>query len=295
MGNTNHYNQDRRKSICFIITPIGNEADPIRRHIDGLIDECIVPVLSDKYDVHVSHRMSMPGSITNQIIAEIYNADLVIANLTNLNANVMYELAFRHAIRKPAIIIMQKDSGTLPFDTISERTIFYTNDFKGAIELKENIKNAVDALKSADDSIIDNPIYTALEKIKVTEQVIKDIALKDGDDANAFNYIISSLQRLDEKVSMALKIPAQAMNSNYEEDIYIHDVPGNTIDAFTVLVHNSLFNYMKEKGLRFHFNTTFENGLFHITFRSKEIIDMELIIAYLSKIMPYAIDQLPFK
>ena len=113
MDHGNHFVQDKKK-VCFIITPIGNETDPIRRHIDGLIDECIVPVINDRYDVHVSHRMTMPGSITNQIIAEIYNADLVVANLTNLNANVMYELAFRHAIRKPAIIIMQKDSGMLP-------------------------------------------------------------------------------------------------------------------------------------------------------------------------------------
>ena len=291
----NHYVNDRKKKICFIITPIGNETDPIRRHIDGLIDECIVPVIHEKYDVHVSHRMSMPGSITNQIIAEIYNADLVVANLTNLNANVMYELAFRHAIRKPAIIIMQKDSGTLPFDSISERTIFYTNDFKGAIELKENIKNAIEALKNADDNIIDNPIYTALEKIKVTEQVIKDIALKGGDDANAFNYIITSLQRLDEKVNMALKIPAQALNSLCEEELYIHDVPGNTIEAFTILVHNSLFSYMKEKGTRFTFNTSYENGLFHIFLKSKDIFDLDHIVAYLGRIMPYSIDQQPFR
>ncbi len=291
----NHFVQDRKKKVCFIITPIGNETDPIRRHIDGLIDECIVPVINDKYEVHVSHRMSMPGSITNQVIAEIYNADLVVANLTNLNANVMYELAFRHAIRKPAIIIMQKDSGTLPFDTISERTIFYTNDFKGAIELKENIKNSIEALKSAEDSIVDNPIYTALEKIKVTEQVIKDISLKGGDDANAFNYIITSLQRLDEKVNIALKTPVQVINNAYEEELYIHEVPGNTIEAFTILVHNTLFAYMKEKGMRFTFNTGFENGLFYIALRSKDLLDLDNIAAYLGRIMPYTISQQPFR
>ena len=58
--------------------------------------------------------------------------------------------------------------------------------------------------------------------------------MKGGDDANAFNYIITSLQRLDEKVNMALKMPTQAINNAYEEELYIHEVPGNTIEAFTI-------------------------------------------------------------
>ena len=35
--------QDR----CFIITPIGDDSDPIRRHIEGIIDAAIRPALCD--------------------------------------------------------------------------------------------------------------------------------------------------------------------------------------------------------------------------------------------------------
>ena len=38
--------QDR----CFIITPIGDDSDPIRRHIEGIIDAAIRPALCDKYE-----------------------------------------------------------------------------------------------------------------------------------------------------------------------------------------------------------------------------------------------------
>lgn len=81
------------------------------------------------YNVNVAHRMAQPGSINNQVIAELYYSNLVIANLSGLNPNVMYELAIRHCLRKPVIIIMEKGSGKIPFDTITERTVFYSNDF----------------------------------------------------------------------------------------------------------------------------------------------------------------------
>ena len=61
--------QDR----CFIITPIGDDSDPIRRHIEGIIDAAIRPALCDKYELVVAHKISEPGSITKQIIKEIYS------------------------------------------------------------------------------------------------------------------------------------------------------------------------------------------------------------------------------
>ena len=106
-----------QKKKCFIITPIGDETEPIRRHIEGIIEAAIKPALGEKYDIIVAHEISEPGSITKQVINEIYQDDLVIANLTGKNPNVMYELALRHAIAKPAIMIAEKGTA-LPSDII---------------------------------------------------------------------------------------------------------------------------------------------------------------------------------
>ena len=48
------------KDKCFIITPIGDDTDPIRRHIEGIIDAALRPALEDKYDLVVAHRISEP-------------------------------------------------------------------------------------------------------------------------------------------------------------------------------------------------------------------------------------------
>ena len=87
----------KRNYKCFVVTPIGNETDSIRRHIDGIIEAAIRPALRE-YEVIVAHKITEPGTITKQVLKEIYEDDLVIANLTNNNPNVMYELAFRHCL-----------------------------------------------------------------------------------------------------------------------------------------------------------------------------------------------------
>ena len=129
-----------KKKTCFIITPIGGEKDEIRRHIDGVIDNIITPVMENEYEINVAHRLFNTGSINKQIIEQIYNSDIVIANLTQTNPNVMYELAFRHTLGLPAITIAV-DGTKLPFDVISERTIFYKNDIQGVSEAQDELRN----------------------------------------------------------------------------------------------------------------------------------------------------------
>ncbi|MFT9245622.1 MAG: hypothetical protein ABF500_10290, partial [Liquorilactobacillus satsumensis] len=81
--------QNPEKRKCFVIMPIGEENSPVRKKSEGLLESVIKPVLSNlNIEPVVPSEMSKPGLITNQIIKEIVNDDLVIANLTGLNPNV---------------------------------------------------------------------------------------------------------------------------------------------------------------------------------------------------------------
>jgi len=174
------------KNDCFIITPIGAEGSLIRREIDGVIDSVIVPVLCElNFNPVVAHRIYTPGSINNQVIQHIINDKLVIANLTELNPNVMYELAVRHATKKPVVHICREGTD-LPFDIRTERTLFYTNDMLGTAELKKGIKKMIAEAVSKDEWV-DNPIYNAI-KVDLLSKKATDL------EFTASEFILESLQ-----------------------------------------------------------------------------------------------------
>ncbi len=172
---------------CFVIAPIGNPESDIRRHTDGLLESVIEPVLKGlDYNVEVSHKIDETGSISKQIIERILVADLVIANLSSLNPNVMYELSIRHCACLPVICLAEVGT-VLPFDISDERTIFYRNDMKGTSELKGLLNNAVVA--SENSSSTDNPVYRVQQS-----KVLKDI---DPTSLDKNGYINEYLQRLE--------------------------------------------------------------------------------------------------
>lgn len=186
---------DQKK--CFIITPLGEEKSETRRRADGVINAVITPVL-DSLNIKVitPHGISTPGSIPQQVIQNILYCELVIANLTELNPNVMYELAVRHAKGTPVICIAE--NGTkLPFDISSERTIFYNNDMYGVEVLKSDLKKMVEnALK---DKTQDNPIYRADRDFKLREAVIKN------EDKNDVSYLIDKFDAFENKINLLTK------------------------------------------------------------------------------------------
>ena len=131
------------KKTCFFITPIGPEGSKVRNRSDWVLGYLLRPVLGARYDLVRADQISEPGSITVQIVKLLANADLTIADLTGLNANVVYELGVRHTINKPSIQLMDQDE-QLPFDLIGERTIFFKHDDVKSLEkAKMDLKKAV--------------------------------------------------------------------------------------------------------------------------------------------------------
>jgi nucleoside 2-deoxyribosyltransferase len=70
----------------------------------------------------------------NDILRSIHEADYIIADLTEQNPNVYYELGLAHATGKPIILITQ-NIGKLPFDLRHQRVIEYSDTAAGAAQL----------------------------------------------------------------------------------------------------------------------------------------------------------------
>ncbi|EMY76386.1 hypothetical protein LEP1GSC060_0076 [Leptospira weilii serovar Ranarum str. ICFT] len=77
-------------------------------------------------------------NVLEDIWTGINEANLIIADLTNKNPNVFYEIGIAHTLGKRVILITQ-DEGTLPFDFRIYRVIFYTSDEDGLSLLSEQL------------------------------------------------------------------------------------------------------------------------------------------------------------
>lgn len=135
--------QRPRKKVCLIIGPIGSERSLTRTWADGVYNKIVKPVLKHNYNLERADIIHESGPITLQIVERIMNADLVIADLTDCNANAFYELGIRHTIMEPAILLM-KEGQLLPFDVKDLRIIKIGTDLAKARKLLRKFVESIE-------------------------------------------------------------------------------------------------------------------------------------------------------
>jgi len=126
-----------RKLKSLVISPLDAAGRRVHDTVRRSLNEAGVEV----WDIDVS-----PGaSFANAITGAIRSSDFVVADLSRQNPNVLYELGFAHALRKPTIIIASsEESTTIPSDLSGFGYIVY--DPKNLRSLSEEMKIAVRSL-----------------------------------------------------------------------------------------------------------------------------------------------------
>ncbi len=77
------------------------------------------------FAAEVSKDISVPGTIRDQIWVGVRRAEVVVADITDHNPNVLYEIGLAHALGKHTILMAQ-DKTPLPFDVAADRLIRYS-------------------------------------------------------------------------------------------------------------------------------------------------------------------------
>ncbi|MFF1513706.1 hypothetical protein [Streptomyces sp. NPDC058305] len=136
---------------CFYIAPIGATGSDIRRRSDQILRHIVKPAaLECGYQATRADEIDSSGLISTQVIERILGDGLVIADLTDQNPNVFYELAVRHTTGKPFIQIISEGQ-TIPFDVQGLRTIELDHrDLDSAAEAREAIVRAIKAVEAGE-------------------------------------------------------------------------------------------------------------------------------------------------
>jgi hypothetical protein len=176
--------ENDEKITAFVIGPIGDRdaenGSPSRKIYESsmeVLEHIIVPACASLgVNTDRSDRIARTGEITEQIFRYLRDAPIVIADLTDANPNVMYELGLRHSIGKLTIQIGERNR--LPFDVSTIRTILFKRTEVGFIEARRAlVKALVHGIDSGGDPVTATRIWN--EKKYVGGQ---EIAPDDGGD-----------------------------------------------------------------------------------------------------------------
>jgi hypothetical protein len=130
-------------------------------------------------------------NIIDCIKENINRCNIFIADVTEKNLNVYYELGFAFALNKEKIIIAQNGTN-LPFDIGPHRVIFYNP--KNLQPLKQHIRAR----------IVDSDLHSESKKIKISPILYRGDLFEYFIDSVTYNDKTSNTNTIEDKIATAL-------------------------------------------------------------------------------------------
>lgn len=156
------------RATCFVVMPFGGISDRYYSQIyEPAIDEAgSLAVRAD--DVFRA------GSILQDIVEMLVRSSVVLADISENNRNVHYELGLAHALGKPTILVAPKGL-QLFFDVGQERMLTYDKDSPSwGAELRSQISQAIrQTLRSPETAIPTAFMHIQPSRVGVDEVVVR--------------------------------------------------------------------------------------------------------------------------
>lgn len=212
---------------CFVIIGYGPKMDYATGReldLDKTFDYIIKPAFEELgFLCYRASDLSHGGVIDIPMYNSILKSDFVLADLSTLNANVLYELGIRHAVRKNTTIIISEKELTYPFDLnhiLIEpyehlgKAIDYGEVLRFKKQLQEKIKTLLDSPQ------VDSPLYTLFPDLEVptfTAEEIKDIKENIKEDGSLSDFMSAAEDAKNKKdYATALQYLEKALSLNQD-------------------------------------------------------------------------------
>lgn len=143
---------------CFVMMPFGIWFDRYYQdiYVPAIREAGFEPVRADE--------LFSSGSVVEQIWEQIKKARLLLADLTDRNANVFYELGLAHAAKKPVVFTAPKVED-VPFDLRHLRVIIYDiREPEWAADLRKSVTDYLKTALKEPEKSIPHPFRTQDEE-----------------------------------------------------------------------------------------------------------------------------------
>ncbi|NJD76141.1 MAG: hypothetical protein FIB08_03450 [Candidatus Methanoperedens sp.] len=132
------------KKICFVIMPF-SETTPehTEKYWTDHFDNFLKLLIEENPDLEGRRSEPLRGDILRQIITDLVVSPIVVADLTDKNANVFWELGVRQSFKHGTITIAEEGT-KLPFDIGNKGTLFYNpEDYIKMASFRGKFKQAI--------------------------------------------------------------------------------------------------------------------------------------------------------
>jgi len=191
----------------FMIMPFEEEFFKVYEELNGK--------LGDKYEFSNAEAENNQQNILSDIIPPLFNADVVIADLTGTNPNVMYELGLAHCFKKKTIMITQDALSDLPFDLKQYRAKNYSTHFVKISELIDYVKTNLEGVE-AGTVLFSNPVLDYYGVNEIEDFLIpqsEEIIEIESIDEKGFLDFISELEEDGDNLTNCIESIIQNLNS----------------------------------------------------------------------------------
>jgi hypothetical protein len=145
---------------CFVIMPFSQTHEAHSeaywtQHFEAFLK----PLIEESGDLKVSRSKALRGDLVKEIVENLYNSNIVVADLTDRNPNVFWELGVRQSFKHGTITIVEEGT-ELPFDISTKGTLYYypgnhikLQEFR--TQFKKAIRDCLDNPDKPDSRVLD--------------------------------------------------------------------------------------------------------------------------------------------
>jgi len=189
---------------CFIISQIKKAGSKEREWADFLRKEIVKPVVT-ACGYGEPKRADDPeiGLIMTSIIEQMFEADLVVADLTNHNPNVFYELGIRHCAQKPTIHLLAAGD-SIPFDLGENKVIEVGTDYLIVKKAIDDITARIGAIEKSAEQY--HSVVQTYMRVKSLELLKQESGAKDKAIINAVQSLMKTAESQDAKLEEIIKL-----------------------------------------------------------------------------------------
>ena len=131
------------KNLCFLIMPFSRTTDKhTERYWTDHFQNFLKPLIEECGQLEARRSEPLHGDLLKQIITNLVVSPIVVADLTDFNPNVFWELGVRQSFKYSTITIAEVGTA-LPFDVFGKGTLFYHDSHIGNEQFCSDFKKAI--------------------------------------------------------------------------------------------------------------------------------------------------------